>query len=261
MTPARTRNLAAIGDVTIDLVAEGVGSTVVLLPSKARDSLDFDAVAAGLAAAGHRVLRPQPRGALGSRGPTEAVTLASLAADIAHVIEREGTGPAIVVGHAFGNWIARVLATNHPHLVRGIVLAAAAAASYPAEQRADVRTCSDPSRPEPERLAALRRSFFAPGSDAREWLTGWHSAAALIQDKAVAASPREGWWNAGTAPVLDLIAEFDPFRPRATWDETAVLLGSDRVTVATIPGVSHALFPEAPDAVVAAIVAWARGLP
>ena len=201
MTDGRTRILLSRGDVTIDLVAEGRGRPIVLIPSKARDSLDFDEVADGLAGSGFRVLRPQPRGALGSAGPSDGVRLQNLAGDIAHVIEQERSGPAIVVGHAFGNWVARVLAQEHPRLVAGVVLAAAAAASYPAEQRADVRTCSDPMLPGSQRLAALERSFFASGHDARPWLDGWHAEAAQIQDKAVAASPRAGWWSAGTAPI------------------------------------------------------------
>lgn len=257
MDHRRERGLVTIGDATIDLVSEGRGRLLVLIPSKARDSLDFDDVAAGIASAGFRVLRPQPRGALASTGPGEGVRLEDLAADIAGLIVREAAGPAIIVGHAFGNWVARVLATEHPRLVAGVVLAAAAAASYPIEHRRDVRTCSDPTLPEATRLAALARSFFAPGHDPSPWLEGWHAEAARIQDMAVAASPREVWWAAGTAPVLDLIAERDPFRPRATWGETAAALGASRVTIATIPGASHALFPEAPDAVVAEIVRWA----
>lgn len=261
MAEGRRRELVTLGDVTIDLVSDGTGRLLVLIPSKARDSLDFDPVAEGLSGRGFRVLRPQPRGALGSAGPADGVRLQDLAADVAHLIVREATGPAIVVGHAFGNWVARVLAQEHPHLVAGVVLAAAAAANYPPEQRTDVRTCSDPALPGARRLEALARSFFAPGHDPSAWLDGWHAEAARIQDRAVAASPRAGWWSAGVAPILDLIAEHDPFRPRTSWSETADLLGTARVTISVIPGASHALMPEMPEAVVEAISGWARMRP
>ena len=49
----RTRSLVTYGDVTIDLIAEGRGPLIVLLPSRGRDSEDYDEVAAGLA--NHRV--------------------------------------------------------------------------------------------------------------------------------------------------------------------------------------------------------------
>ena len=73
-----------------------------------------DEVAAGLAKEGFRVLRPQPRGMLGSKGPLKDITLHDLARDIAEVIARENAGPAVIVGHAYGNWVARMTAVDHP---------------------------------------------------------------------------------------------------------------------------------------------------
>jgi hypothetical protein len=54
----RTREIVTYDNVAIDLIAEGSGPLVVLLPSRGRDSEDFDEVAAGIAGAGFRVLRP-----------------------------------------------------------------------------------------------------------------------------------------------------------------------------------------------------------
>jgi hypothetical protein len=58
----RRSELVHYSDVQIDVVIDGNGPAVVLLPSLARDSDDYDEVAEGLAAAGFRVLRPKPRG-------------------------------------------------------------------------------------------------------------------------------------------------------------------------------------------------------
>ncbi|HRD76107.1 MAG TPA: alpha/beta fold hydrolase [Hyphomicrobiaceae bacterium] len=161
----RRRTIETFGDVAIDVTREGGGPVIVLLPSKARDSLDFDAAAEGLAERGFRVIRPQPRGALGSRGPLTGLKLHNLARDVAEVIRAEGGEPAIVVGHAFGNWVARTLAVMHPELVRGIVLAAAAARSVPAEITATVAAAANTGLDREKRLAALRLGFFAPGND------------------------------------------------------------------------------------------------
>ena len=75
--------------------------------------------------AGFRVLRPQPRGIGQSVAPMRDITLHDFARDIAAVIRHYG-GPAVIVGHAYGNWVARMTAVDHPQLVRGVVIAAAA---------------------------------------------------------------------------------------------------------------------------------------
>jgi pimeloyl-ACP methyl ester carboxylesterase len=110
----RARKIVAYDNVRIEVIAEGSGPLVVLLPSRGRDSEDFDEIAAGIAKAGFRVLRPQPRGAGGSSGPMQGLTLHDFARDTAAVIQHEGGGPAIIVGHAFGNWVARMTAWTIP---------------------------------------------------------------------------------------------------------------------------------------------------
>jgi alpha-beta hydrolase superfamily lysophospholipase len=57
----RTRSLVKYDTVEIDVIAEGKGPLIVLLPSRGRDSEDYDEVAAGLAKAGFRVLRTAQR--------------------------------------------------------------------------------------------------------------------------------------------------------------------------------------------------------
>jgi pimeloyl-ACP methyl ester carboxylesterase len=251
----RTREIVRYGAVEIDLVAEGSGPPIVMLPSRGRDSEDFDDVAAGLAKAGFRVLRPQPRGAGRSTGPLENIRLQDLARDVAYVIAHENAGPTVIAGHAYGNWVARMTATDHPKLVRGIVLIAAAAKSFPNELRAVVQQAGDVSLPDSQRIAALNKGFFLSGHDASVWLKGWAPAANKAQGIAAAATKQAEYWQAGQAPMLDLVPDHDPFKPKEKWYESREEFG-DRVTVTIIPNASHALIPEQPRAVVEAIVAW-----
>jgi len=58
---------------------------------------------------------------------------------------------------------------------------------------------------------------------------------------------------------LDLQAANDPFRPPHTRNELKEALG-ERVTVEVISNASHALVPEQPQAVVRAVVSWAKKL-
>lgn len=255
----KMRELVTYDTVSIDLMSEGTGPLVVLLPSRGRDLDEFDDVAAGIAKVGFRVLRPQPRGAGASKGPTEGVRLQDLARDVAFVIEREKAGPAVIAGHAFGNWIARMVATDHRHLVRGVVLMAAAAKTFPDSLRADVQQASNASLPNDTRLEALRRGFFLPGHDASVWLHGWAPEANRIQGLASAATKQAEYWEAGGVPMLDIVPDSDPFKPREKWFESREEFG-DRVTVTVIPRASHALIPEQPQAVVDAIVSWVQQL-
>jgi pimeloyl-ACP methyl ester carboxylesterase len=255
----RTRMLVRYGNVAIDTIVEGTGPSIVLLPSLARDSEDYDAVAEGLAANGFRVLRPQPRGMGKSTGPLTNITLHDFARDVAEVIKAQGGGRAVVVGHAYGNWVARMTAVDHPLLVRGVVIAAAAAKQYDPALSKEIDTAGDPTLPEPVRLAALRVAFFAPGHDPKSWLAGWHPGVRQAQRAAAAAVSQAEWWSGGTAPLLDLQADLDPFKTPDKRNEMKDEFG-DRVTVAVIPGASHALFPEEPRAVVDALTQWIRGL-
>ncbi|WP_334494443.1 alpha/beta fold hydrolase [Bradyrhizobium sp. AZCC 1678] len=251
----RSREIVRYDNIEIDLIAEGRGPLIVMLPSRGRDSEDFDDVASRLAQAGYRVLRPQPRGACRSTGPLEGIRMQDLARDVAHVIARENAGPAVIAGHAYGNWIARMTATDHPALVRGIVLMAAAAKTFPDELRAVVQQSADASLPDEPRLAALRKGFFLPAHDASVWLHGWAPAANKAQGAAASATKQAEYWQAGTVPMLDLVPERDPFKPKEKWNESRAESG-ERVSVVVIPNASHALIPEQPGAVVDAIVAW-----
>lgn len=254
------REIVTYDTVSIDLISEGSGPLIVLLPSRGRDLDDFDIVAAGLAQSGFRVLRPQPRGAGASKGPSDGIRLQDLARDVAFIIEREKAGPAVIAGHAFGNWVARMVATDHRHLVRGVVLLAAAAKTFPDNLRHDVQQAANANLPVETRLAALRRGFFHPGHDAALWLHGWAPEANRIQGLASTATKQAEYWEAGGVPLLDVVPESDPFKPKDKWFESREEFG-DRVTVTIIPNASHALIPEQPQAVVDAIVSWVRRLP
>lgn len=256
------------GAVHIEVIAQGLGPVLVILPSLGRGAEDYNVVATLLAEDNFRVLRPQPRGIGRSTGPMTGQTLHDLAADIAAVIEHEHSGPAIVVGHAYGHFVARTLATDRPGLVRGVVLAAASPGKVPKgvneppvkpEIRQAIKEAGDLSLPEAERLRALQLAFFAPNHDAHVWLTGWHPETEKMENEASAATPVDQWFAAGTAPILDLQAQDDAVaQPKFRGVLKAAL--DDRVTVVVIPDAGHALAPEQPEAMANAIAAFARTL-
>ena len=257
----RTRDIVRHDNVAIEVIQEGRGPLVVLLPSLGRDSEEFDPIAAQLAAAGFRVVRPRPRGFGQSAGPMERITLHDFARDVAAVIRREKAGPAIVVGHAYGHLVARATATDFPDLVRAVVLLGASQKALDPEHRRLLRIAVDESQPAAERLKYLQMIFFAPGNDPRVWLTGFDPAVLKSQFAASDGTPQQEYWSAGTVPLLDLQGENDPTRPRSTARELVSEFGAGRVSVDVIPNASHALIVEQPALIATAIVAYARRLP
>lgn len=238
----------------IEILTEGQGPLIVILPSLGRGVEDMRDLAGGIASQGYSVCLPNPRGIGKSTGPMDDVSLDDLADDILDVIESLTQGSACIAGHAFGNWVARNLATRYPQRISGVVLIAAAHNTIPPELARHIDTCLDINLSDDVRLSSLQQAFFAPGHDARVWLTGWHSDVARMQRHASKVCPRQQWWHAGVAPILDLQAEQDPFAPRVTSYALARELGLERVKVIRVQDASHALIPEQPEIVVKEIV-------
>ncbi|NMK49986.1 alpha/beta hydrolase [Achromobacter sp. Bel] len=244
---------------SIEVLDQGRGPALVLLPSRGRGGDDFDELAGRFVQAGYRVLRPQPRGIGGSTGPMSGITLHDLAEDQAAVIRNVARQPVVMVGHAFGNWVARTTGVDHPELVRGVVIVAAAAKQYPKGLSEHVDRSADLSLPDAARLTSIQYAFFAPGNDARVWLNGWYPDVSESQRLAGKATRQSDWWSGGAKPLLDLQAGLDLFKPPATRNEIKDEFGS-RVSVVVIDGAGHALVPEKPQEVVDAIAAWERTL-
>jgi pimeloyl-ACP methyl ester carboxylesterase len=256
-----SRTIIARGEVRIEVLAQGSGPRIVLLPSLGRGASDFDAISDQLAAADYRVVRPQPRGIGQSVGPLQGIDLHDYAADVAAAIEHEGGGAAFVVGHAFGNRVARMLAVDRPRLVRAVGLIAANVGTDPSppDIRKAIRDSADPTLPDDDRLKALEFAFFAPGNDARAWLKGWYPDALAAERIAGDKTPRGEDYAAGNAPVLYLQPDHDPL---GHVEDAIAFKGAlgERVTLTIIPRASHAVIAEQPSAVSEALVAYARGL-
>ena len=266
VTPPLTQTLVKHDNVQIEVIAQGKGPVIVMLPSLGRSGRDYDQVAAYLVEQGFRVVRPEPRCIGRSRGPMDNLSVHDFARDVAAVVEHEHQGPVVVVGHAWGNFPARQLAVERPALVRGVVLAAASAGKVPpgstekpinAEMRQAIDGAGDPSLSEAQRLVYLRKAFFAPGNDPRLWLNGWHEATHEAESHARNTTPVDDYFAAGKAPILDLQGEADAVAPRRFSGVLKSMLG-DRVQVEVLKNAGHAMAPEQPKAMADAIGAFAR---
>ncbi|MEP3114349.1 alpha/beta hydrolase [Nisaea sp.] len=245
------------GNAWIEYRTMGSGPGVVLIPSLGRGAEDFDLLATDLARLGYRVVQPEPRGIGGSSALNKGDALNDMAADIAAIIETEQLAPAVLVGHAAGNWVARVLAHDRPDLTRAVALVAAIVTRTPSDDiRASISGSFDPSLSDAERLAHLERAYFAPGADARVWLDGWWPDVARLQREAARQTTDDNWKPVAHAhSTLYLGAANDIISPPPTLNELRSAIGP-KASLKVIPQAGHALLPEQPQAVTDCLHEW-----
>lgn len=243
----------AEGPVAVEVLLRGKGPLVVLLPSLGRGASDFDDLASRLAAAGYRAAAVNPRGIGYSKGP-EAHGLADYARDVAEAIKvlqpPRGKGPikpVVLIGHAYGNRLARAVAAHYPETVSSLILLASGGqvAMDPAVAKALSDVFDTTLSPEAH-IEAVRIAFFAPGNDPEVWRDGWYGTVARQQQAAVRNSPAEAWVAGGDRPIFIVQAAQDTVAPPAN-AEALRAAHPDRVTVAVLENAGHAMLPEQPE--------------
>lgn len=240
----------------LEVRVEGAGPAVALLASLGRGAEDFVDLASRLADAGYCALALEPRGVGGSASPLKGVTMADLADDVAAVIRELADGHATVIGHAFGNRVARMVATRHPEVVEGVVLLACGGLVPPSTEVTTAMTAVfDTSLDRHAHLEAVASAFFAPGNDPSAWDGGWHGATAVAQTRATMRTSIEEWWMAGKADVLVVQPADDVVAIPENAEKVVEMLG-ERASMVTVADAGHALLPEQPEAVATEVLAW-----
>ena len=251
--PARAavgeRRVAASDETRIHYFVSGPvsGPAVALLPSFARSASDFNELVKALNQAGYRTLAMQPRGVDGSELPSLQTSLHTYAADLAAVIEAAGIHDGtVVIGHAYGNRVARTFASDFPGRTRALILLAAGGSEPPPPEAAQalglalVRVL-----PETRRREAVNRAFFAEGNAAPEsWIRGWYPLAGVAEQNASASTPYAEWGAGGGRPILILQPAEDALAPGGA--QRLRDRFPDRVDLIEIPGSGHAILPEQP---------------
>jgi pimeloyl-ACP methyl ester carboxylesterase len=243
------RRSATSAALAINYFSSGPAAAVpiVLLPSYARSVSDFNELVVALNGAGYRTIAMQPRGIDGSSLGGLNVTYHDYASDLYAVLEAEGISrPVVIIGHAYGNRLARTFASDYPRRVQGLVLLAAGGeTATPPETSAAIVKALFGIFPDSSQRQAVQFAFFAEGNTAPDyWYRGWYPLAGLAQGNATAATPFAEWGAGGTAPMVVL----QPLEDAAAADGAAQLLQRfpGRVTLHEIAHAGHALLPEQP---------------
>jgi len=238
--------IISLGELSLECMLHARGDAVVLLPN-AGCSAYFKHFAYRLALAGFQSVAVTMRGVANSTGSLAGVSLHDLAADVAGVIEALDCALAHVLGHAFGNRVARCLAADRPDLVRCVILLAAGGLIAPPTPLGSVfRNAGDAKRSGPE-CAALGARWLSPASD-----PGVLKAVdPMIHIAQIATSQNtrfEDWWAAGTAQMLVVQGLDDNAAPPGNGYALRDAVG-DRAQIVDIPGAGHFMILEQPDVV------------
>lgn len=232
----------------IETFIAGRGKTIVMLPSWARGADDFIDMRHRLANRGIRAITPNPRGIGASSGPLESWTIDEQADDIAAVIRATSNRPVTLLGHAYGNRVARAVASRHPDLVCDVILVASGGRIAPSpDVLKAVSDGADPRMPLADRRIALAKAHFALGHDPAPWVDGWYPAVGQAQQASVVKGNAALWWDAGGKPIMVIQPRQDAAAPA----ENAELLKREnpsRVELVYLENSGHAAFPEQPAA-------------
>jgi pimeloyl-ACP methyl ester carboxylesterase len=163
-------------------------------------------------------------------------------------------GPAHLVGHAFGNRVARCLAADRPSVVRSVALLAAGGLIGPSTPLGNpFRSATEAKMSGSDCVTVLGARWLSTASDPKilAQVECWPAVhvAHLATSQGVAL---DDWWGAGTAPLLVIQGLDDEVAPPGNGHALRKQFG-ERVRVIDLPRAGHFLPLEQPEAVTRAV--------
>jgi len=243
-----------VSDATLECTFYGSGTPVVLLANAGCSTGYFDDLARTLSARGLQTISINMRGVGESRGSLDGATLHDLAIDVAEVLEAMDCGPAHLVGHAFGNRVARCLAVDRPSLVCSVTLLAAGGLIGPATPLGtSFRNATQVKMNGSDCVTVQGARWLSPASDPKILAQVECWPAVLVAHLATSRGMAlEDWWGAGTAPLLVIQGLDDEAAPPGNGHALREQFG-ERVRVIDLPRAGHFLLLEQPEAVTRAV--------
>ena len=252
----RQHRIIEVAGAKLECAVHGSGDPVVLLANAGCSVGYLDDLAGTLAASGLQAICINMRGVGESCGSLEDATLHDLAADVAGAIEVLNCGPVHLIGHAFGNRIARCLAVDRPSLVRKVVVLAAGGLIAPPTGHIGThfRNASEVKMNGSDCVTRLGVRWLSPASDPRI-LSAVECWPAVFTAHLGTSSniPLDAWWAAGTAPLLVVQGLDDAAAVPANGYALREQFG-ERVRVVDLPHAGHFMVLEQPEAVARAVL-------
>lgn len=240
--------------------------TVAMIPSLGRPASDFETLAGAVAATGRTCALVDPVGAIDASPEPD---LLDLARDVVGRLAAAGAGAGsgsglTLIGHAFGNRLSRAVVSVAPERIEGLVLLAAGGlVPIEPEVGRSLVACFDATLPLEEHRRHVGFVFFADAGHAPVWDAGWDGALATFQRAALERTPLSSWWSAAPDRVLVVQGLDDRIAvPENGRRYVAELVGRGvDARLVELADAGHALLPEQPAAIAAAVTAFLRGEP
>jgi len=225
---------------------------VVFLPSAGREASDFIELSRTVEAAGHSVDMVDFPSLKRRNDPKDLEEYAR----IFNPIILAGDERVVLIGHAYGNRVARKIARQNPDRISAVILLAAGGQVPPdPETDAALKRVFNPLKSHKSRMADVRTAFFAEGNEIPDyWTRGWHRKTAIAQGKAK-GDEDDSWHCAGGVPMLII----QPMQDKIAPPENAYALKDkcpQEVEIVEVQNAGHALLPEQPEAVAEAALAF-----
>jgi len=257
-----------VGGCKLAVEDHGAGVPLILLHGFPLSLAMWDPIRPGLAEVA-RVITPDLRGFGASDKPEGDYSMASLADDVARLIDELGLARVVLGGHSMGGYVALRFAAVHRDRLSGLVLV-------------DSRAEADTEEGQRRRDAAIARiareggagflDDFVPNLIAEttrmrapRFLAELRTSAAEVPDHVLAGCLRgmrdrpdsSGLLRELDVPALVVVGADDTITPLAAAQAMAERL--PRATLAVIPGAGHTPSVERPLATVEAMIEFLRG--
>lgn len=224
---------------------------VVLLPSLGRPATDFADLVLRLESNGYTAHPLEP-----PKSVAAGTNLHDVADAVVTKLREKGVRSFHLVGHAFGNRLARMIAADFPdHIASLTLLAAGGYVPIQANVMESLVACFDATLPIEKHLDHVGRAFFAPGHDPSAWASGWMGEVAIWQTTALEATAKDDWWDAIAPQVLVVQGLADAVAPPEN-GRHYVRDHADVARLIEIPDAGHALIVEQAELVGQAVVSF-----